>query len=44
MFDVLLHQEGIETKEEATRRLEALGINPEELMIIEDVEDEEEAT
>jgi hypothetical protein len=44
MFDVLLHQEGIETKEEATRRLEALGINPDELMIIEDVEDEEEAT
>src|SRR5262245_38862051 len=42
MFDVLLHQKGIETKEEATRRLQALGINPDDLMIIEDVEDEED--
>jgi hypothetical protein len=41
MFDVLLHQKGIETREEAIRRLQALGINPEELLIIEDVEDED---
>ena len=42
MFDVLLHQKGIETKAEATRRLQALGVNPDDLMIIEDVEDEED--
>ena len=44
MFDVLLHQQGIDTKEEAARRLQALGINPQELLNIEDVEEEDEAT
>jgi hypothetical protein len=41
MYDVLLSQPGVETKEEAVRRLAALGLDPEEMMIVEEVEDED---
>ena len=41
MYDVILAQEGVETKEEAVRRVQALGIDPEGLMIVEDVEEED---
>jgi len=42
MFDdILLHGE-VQSREEATRRLQTLGIDPEEMMIVEDVEEEEE--
>ena len=39
--DIVLHRE-VQTREEAARRLQGLGIDPEEMMIIEDVEEEEE--
>ncbi len=42
MYDALLSAPGVETKDEAVRRLTALGIDPEELMIIEEVEEEED--
>jgi len=42
MFDVILLHREVQTRDEATRRLQALGIDPEELMIVEDVEEEEE--
>jgi hypothetical protein len=41
MYDVMLSQPGVETQEEAARRLRALGIVPEEMLIIEEVEDED---
>ena len=41
MYDALLSQPGVETREEAARRLTALGIDPEELMIVEEVEEED---
>ncbi len=41
MYDALLAVPGVETQDEAVRRLSALGINPDELMIIEEVEDED---
>jgi hypothetical protein len=41
MYDALLAQDEVETKEEAEHRLTALGLDPEELMIVEDVEDED---
>src|SRR5260370_40158943 len=42
MFDVILLHREVQTHDEATRRLQALGINPEEMMILEDVDEEEE--
>jgi hypothetical protein len=42
MYDLILLHEGVNTQEEAARRLEALGVNPEALMIIEDIEEEED--
>jgi Mn-dependent DtxR family transcriptional regulator len=39
MYDVMLERAGVETPEEATRRLRELGVAPEELLIIEEVED-----
>jgi hypothetical protein len=42
MYDVILHLGDVGTKEEAERRLRAAGIDPEELMIVEDVEEEED--
>ncbi|HWG46885.1 MAG TPA: hypothetical protein VN688_29250 [Gemmataceae bacterium] len=43
MYDVILARRGVETKEEAIRLLTELGIAAEELIIIEDVEEDEEA-
>jgi hypothetical protein len=42
MYDVLLSRPGIETQDEAVRRLSALGVNTEELMIIEEVAEDED--
>jgi hypothetical protein len=41
MYEVLLLHPDVLTKEEAVRRLQALGLDPEGFMIIEDVEDED---
>jgi Mn-dependent DtxR family transcriptional regulator len=41
MYDVILTQPGVETKEDAIRRLAELGIATEELIIMEDVEEDE---
>jgi hypothetical protein len=41
MYDALLSQPGVETQEEAACRLRALDIAPEELLIIEEVDDED---
>jgi hypothetical protein len=41
MYDVILLHEGVQTREEAASRLRELGVDPEELMIIEDVEEDE---
>jgi hypothetical protein len=41
MYDVILLHEGVQTREEAANRLRELGVDPEELMIIEDVEEDE---
>ncbi len=41
MYDAILSRPGVDTPEEATRQLGALGIGPEELMIVEEVEDED---
>jgi hypothetical protein len=40
MYDALLSQPGVETREEAERGLRALGVAPEELLIVEEVDDE----
>jgi hypothetical protein len=42
MYDLILSQPGVETQDEAERRLRAIGVAPEELLIIEEVGDEEE--
>jgi hypothetical protein len=42
MYDVLLLHDEVETREEAVARLRAAGVDPEDLMIVEDVEDEGE--
>jgi hypothetical protein len=42
MYDVLLSQPGVETHDEAVRRLTALGINTEELMIVEEEAEDED--
>lgn len=41
IYDVILAQEGVETQAEAVRRLTALGLAPEDFMIVEDVEEED---
>jgi hypothetical protein len=41
LFDVLLSYKGVETTADAMQRLQALGIDPQELMIVEDVEEED---
>jgi hypothetical protein len=41
MYDLILSQPGVETRDEAERRLRALGVAPEDLLIIEEVDDEE---
>jgi hypothetical protein len=40
MYDVLLSQPGVETRAEAEKRLRLLGIAPEALLIIEEVDEE----
>ena len=41
LYDVLLARKGVETREEAARQLTALGINPEDLVIVEEIEEED---
>jgi hypothetical protein len=41
LYDVLLATKGVETKEEAVRRLTALSLDPEDFLIIEEVEEED---
>jgi hypothetical protein len=42
LYDVILTCPGVETRAEAEKRLLELGANPEQFMIVEDVEDEED--
>jgi hypothetical protein len=42
MFELLLFHPRVTTKEQAEQRLRAAGVDPERLMIIEDIEEEEE--
>ncbi len=41
LYDVLLARQGVETRDEATRQLTALGVNPEDLVIVEEIEEED---
>ena len=41
-YDVILSRRGVETKEEALRRLGELGVSEEDLIVVEDVEEEDE--
>jgi hypothetical protein len=41
MYDLILSRPGVETQDGAVRRLHEIGVAPEELLIIEEVEDEE---
>jgi hypothetical protein len=41
-FDAILHHPQIDSREEAERRLRELGVDPEALIIVEDVEDEDD--
>jgi hypothetical protein len=41
MYDLILSQPGVDTPDEAVRRLRALGVAPEDLLIIEEVGDED---
>jgi len=41
MYDVMLSRPGVETSEEAARRLRESGAAPEDFLIIEEVEDED---
>jgi hypothetical protein len=43
MYDIILLRGDLETKEEAVRQLHALGLDPEDFMIIEDVEEEDDS-
>jgi hypothetical protein len=43
LFDVLLHHPAVRTQEQAVARLRALEIDPEQLVIVEDVEEDEDA-
>jgi hypothetical protein len=40
-FDLILHHPEVQTHEEAVRRLQALAVDPEEMMIVEDVDEDE---
>ena len=40
-YDAVLSRPGVETKEEAVRSLTALGVSPEELLIVEEVDEED---
>jgi hypothetical protein len=41
MYDVILSARGVSTREQAESALRALGVDPEGLMIVEDVDEEE---
>jgi hypothetical protein len=41
MFDVLLSRPGVETREEAVRRLTAGGVAPDDLVIVEEPDEED---
>jgi hypothetical protein len=41
MFDLLLWHSGVSTREAAEQRLRAIGVDNEQMMIVEDVEEEE---
>jgi len=43
MYDAILTRAGVATKEDAELRLGELGLSPEDFIIIEDVEEEEES-
>jgi hypothetical protein len=43
LFDALLDHPRVQTREEAERLLRSAGVDPEGLIIVEDVEDEDEA-
>src|SRR5258707_589479 len=42
MFDLLLIHPQVESRQQAEQRLRAAGLDPEQMMILEDVEEEEE--
>lgn len=42
MYDVILFHPHVHTREEVVARVQALGIDPEQLMIVEDVEEDED--
>jgi hypothetical protein len=42
LFDAMLHHAEIATREDAEKRLRQLGVDPEGLIIVEDVEDDDE--
>ena len=44
LYDVLLARKGIETREEAERYLRSLNIDPEELILIEELDEDSEMT
>jgi hypothetical protein len=43
MYDIIFLNDDIQTRDDARRRLQELGIDPEELMIVEEVEEDEPA-
>ncbi len=42
MYDLIVSRPGVETQDAAVQRLRAIGVAPEELLIIEEVGDEED--
>jgi hypothetical protein len=42
MYDVLLSRRDVTTRDQAVQQLQALGLKPDDFMILEDVEEEEE--
>jgi hypothetical protein len=41
LFDAILHHPAIDSRENAEQKLRSLGVDPEGLIIVEDVEDDE---
>jgi hypothetical protein len=41
LFDAILHHPAIDSRDAAEQKLRALGVDPEGLIIVEDVEDDE---
>jgi len=41
LFDAILHHPGVQSREDAEQKLRGLGVDPDGLIIVEDVEDEE---